>query len=134
MTDWARFLGGPDVPGIGFGVGMERLIACLPPAGEVSSSADIFIAALGERAQKIAFTLTQELRRRGICAAMDYSGKSLKSQMKRADKLNSAYTLIFGDREIEENCVELRDMNSKNQQRLPLDHLLEAVTDLLKAR
>jgi len=129
-----RFLGGPDVPGIGFGVGMERLIACLPPAGEVSSSADIFIAALGERAQKIAFTLTQELRRRGICAAMDYSGKSLKSQMKRADKLNSAYTLIFGDREIEENCVELRDMNSKNQQRLPLDHLLEAVTDLLKAR
>ena len=129
-----HFLGGPDIPGIGFGIGMERLIACLPPDGQAPSSTDIFIAALGERAQKIAFTLTQELRRKGICAAMDYSGKSLKSQMKRADKLNSAYTLIFGDREIEENCIELRDMNTKNQQRLPLDHLLEAVTDLLKAR
>lgn len=129
-----HFLGGPDVPGIGFGIGMERLIACLPPADQSPPSADIFIAALGEQAQKIAFTLTQELRRKGICAAMDYSGKSLKSQMKRADKLNSAYTLIFGDREIRENCIELRDMNTKNQQRLPLDHLLEAVTDLLKAR
>ena len=129
-----HFLGGPDVPGIGFGIGMERLIACLPPADQSPPSADIFIAALGEQAQKIAFTLTQELHRKGICAAMDYSGKSLKSQMKRADKLNSAYTLIFGDREIRENCVELRDMNTKNQQRLPLDHLLEAVTDLLKAR
>lgn len=129
-----HFLGGPDVPGIGFGIGMERLIACLPPADQSPPSADIFIAALGEQAQKIAFILTQELRRKGICAAMDYSGKSLKSQMKRADKLHSAYALIFGDREIEENCVELRDMNTKNQQRLPLDHLLEAVTDLLKAR
>lgn len=129
-----QFLGGPDVPGIGFGIGMERLIACLLPDGQSSFSTDIFVAALGERAQKIAFTLTQELRRKGICAAMDYSGKSLKSQMKRADKLNSAYALIFGEREIEENCVELRDMNTKIQQRLPLDHVLEAVTDLLKAR
>jgi len=129
-----QFLGGPDVPGIGFGIGMERLIACLPPEERNPYAAEIFIAALGERAQKIAFPLTQELRRRGICAAMDYSGKSLKSQMKRADKFNCAYTLIFGDREIEENCAEVRDMKTKNQQRLPLDHLLEAVTDLLKAR
>ncbi|MDD2275770.1 MAG: histidine--tRNA ligase [Smithellaceae bacterium] len=127
-----QFLGGPDIAGIGFGIGMERLIACLPPDDRNPYAAEIFIAALGERAQKIAFTLTQELRRRGICAAMDYSGKSLKSQMKRADKLHSAYTLIFGDREIEENCAELRDMNTKNQQRLPLDQLLEAVTDILK--
>ncbi|HBJ73990.1 MAG TPA: histidine--tRNA ligase, partial [Syntrophaceae bacterium] len=47
--------------------------------------------------------MTQELRRAGISAAMDYADRSLKSQMKRADKLNSAYTLIFGDKEIDEN-------------------------------
>ena len=64
--------------------------------------------------------LACELRRAGISAAMDYSDKSLKSQMKRADKLNSSYTLIFGDKEIDEKRVELRNMNTKNQQVLPI--------------
>ncbi len=126
------FLGGPEVPGIGFGIGMERLIACLPSSDQTPYHMDIFIAALGARAQKIGFGLTQELRRRGICAAMDYSDKSLKSQMKRADKLNSAYTLIFGDQELDENRAQLRDMKTKNQQSLPLDHMLEAITNIFK--
>ena len=128
------FLGGPEVPGIGFGIGMERLIACLPPDDKNHYETDIYIAALGTHAQKIAFGLTQELRRTGICAAMDYSDKSLKSQMKRADRLNSSYTLIFGDQEIAEKRVELRNMSTKNQQSLPLDNLLEAVTNILKER
>jgi len=128
------FLGGPDVPGIGFGIGMERLIDCLPPSDQSSRRTDLFIAALGARAQKIAFGLTQELRRRGISAAMDYADKSLKSQMKRSDKLKSAYTLIFGDKEMDEARVELRDMNTKNQESLPLDHLLEDLTNILMKR
>ncbi len=128
------FLGGPDVPGIGFGIGMERLIDCLPPSDQHSYRTDIFIAALGARAQKIAFGLTQELRRKGISAAMDYSDKSLKSQMKRADKSNSAYTLIFGDKEIDEARAELRDMSTKNQQSLPQNQLLEALTNILRKR
>lgn len=128
------FLGGPEVSGIGFGIGIERLIACLPPNDRNPYKTDIYIAALGAHAQKIAFGLTQELRRTGICAAMDYSDKSLKSQMKRADKLNSSYTLIFGDKEIAENRAELRNMSTKNQQSLPLDNLLKAVTNILKER
>ncbi|MDD4860707.1 MAG: histidine--tRNA ligase [Smithellaceae bacterium] len=128
------FLGGPDVPGIGFGIGMERLIACLPPDDKNPYHTDIYIAALGARAQKIAFGLTQELRRAGISAAMDYADRSLKSQMKRADKLNSAYTLIFGDKEIDENRAELRNMSTKNQQSLPMDQLLAAVTNIIKER
>ena len=128
------FLGGPDVPGIGFGIGMERLIACLPPDDKNPYHTDIYIAALGARAQKIAFGLTQELRRAGISAAMDYADRSLKSQMKRADKLNSAYTLIFGDKEIDENRAELRNMSTKNQQSLPMDQLLAVVSNILKER
>jgi histidyl-tRNA synthetase len=128
------FLGGPEVPGIGFGIGMERLIACLPPDDKNPYHTDIYIAALGARAQKIAFGLTQELRRAGISAAMDYADRSLKSQMKRADKLNSAYTLIFGDKEIDENRAELRNMSTKYQQSLPLDQLLAAVTNIIKER
>lgn len=126
------FLGGPEVPGIGFGIGMERLIACLSSSEQSPRRTDIFIAALGEHSQKISFGLTQELRRRGICAAMDYSNKSLKSQMKRADKLNSAYALIFGDQELGENRAQLRNMKTKDQQGLPLDDLLEAITNIFK--
>ena len=61
------FLGGPEVPGIGFGVGFERLIACLPEDRKNKFQTDLFIAALGARAQKSAFGLTNELRRAGIC-------------------------------------------------------------------
>jgi histidyl-tRNA synthetase len=128
------FLGGPEIPGIGFAVGFERLIACLPQTEKNIFKTDIFIAALGQRAQKISFSLTNELRRAGISAAMDYSDKSLKSQMKRADKLNSSYTLIFGDKEIDERRVELRDMKTKNQQVLSLDNLPGAIIDIFKER
>ncbi|MEQ8215150.1 MAG: His/Gly/Thr/Pro-type tRNA ligase C-terminal domain-containing protein, partial [Smithellaceae bacterium] len=70
----------------------------------------------------------------GIAAAMDYSDKSLKSQMKRADKLNSSYTLIFGDKEIDEKSVELRNMNTKIQQVLPLDNLRDAIINIIQKR
>lgn len=128
------FLGGPEVPGIGFGIGMERLMACLPPMTDNPHRTDIFIAALGEGAQKFGFRLTNELRRSGISAAMDYSNKSLKSQMKRADKLNSAYALIIGEKEMEENQASLRNMSTKQQQGLPLDGLPEALMNILKER
>ncbi len=95
---------------------------------------DIFIAALGQRAQKISFGLTNELRRAGVAAAMDYANKSLKSQMKRADKLNSSYTLIFGDKEIDTGRVELRNMKTKNQQVLSLDNLSETIINIFKER
>ena len=65
---------------------------------------------------------------------MDYSNKSLKSQMKRADKLNSSFTLIIGDQEIVNNRAELRNMNTKQQQSLPLDNLPEALMNILKER
>jgi histidyl-tRNA synthetase len=128
------FLGGPEVPGIGFAVGFERLFSCMPQTEINKFQTDIFIAAMGSRAQKISFSLTNELRRAGISAAMDYSDKSLKSQMKRADKLNSSFTLIFGDKEIDERRVELRDMKTKNQQVLSLDNLPEAIIDIFKER
>ena len=128
------FLGGPDVTGIGFAVGFERLVACLPENRKDTYTTDLFIAALGANAQHIAFGLTNRLRVCGLSAEMDYSDKSLKSQMKRADKLNSAYALIFGDKEIEEKQVVLRNMQTKQQQNIPLDGLHESIIKIIKER
>jgi histidyl-tRNA synthetase len=127
-------LGGPEIPGIGFAVGCERLIACLPEEGENKFKTDIFIAALGTQAQKFAFSLTNELRRSGISAEMDYADKSLKAQLKRADKLNSSFALIFGDKEIDEKQALLRNMQTKNQQAILLNDLLKSITKIIKER
>jgi histidyl-tRNA synthetase len=129
-----RDLGGPEVPGIGFAVGFERLIACLPEEGKNKFKTDIFVAALGAQAQKFAFSLTNELRRSGISAEIDYTDKSLKAQLKRADKLNSSFTLILGDKEIEEKQTLLRNMRTKDQQTIPLEGLLKSIIKIIKER
>jgi histidyl-tRNA synthetase len=129
-----RDLGGPEVSGIGFAVGFERLIACLPDDGKNKFKTDLFIAALGAQAQKLAFGLTNELRRSGISAEMDYTDKSLKSQLKRADKLNSSFALIMGDKEMDEKQVLLRNMQTKDQQTIPLDDLLKSIIKIIKER
>jgi len=127
-------LGGPDVPGIGFAVGFERLIACLPEETSKDFKTDLFIAALGTRAQNKSFTLTYALAKNGVITEMDYSDKSLKSQLKRADKLKSSYTLILGDKEIEENTGLLRNMQTKEQQNIPLDNPVESILKIIKER
>jgi histidyl-tRNA synthetase len=129
-----NFLGGPEVPGIGFAVGFERLISCLSEDSNNKFRTDLFIAALGAGAQKLAFGMTNELRRAGVAAEMDYADKSLKSQLKRADKLNSSFALIFGDKEIEEKQVLLRNMQTKEQQTIPLDGILQSIIKIIKER
>jgi histidyl-tRNA synthetase len=126
-------LGGPDIPGIGFAVGLERLISISPFADEnFLISPQLFIAALGDKAQKLAFSVCNRLRIQGIQTEMDYSGKSLKSQMKRADKLSSRYALILGEREIAENKAEFRDMQNGTQETIGLDDLENAIIKILK--
>lgn len=128
-------LGGPDIAGIGFAVGFERLISMLPAKDEDFIIAPhLFIAALGVEAQKVAFALANRLRMAGVQTEMDYTGKGLKSQMKRADRLKSRYTLLLGDREIAEGRAELRDMVRGAQKALGLDAIEDAVIKTFKER
>mgnify|MGYP001031543091 FL=1 len=128
-------LGGPDIPGIGFAVGFERLLALLEvPESASERPPDIFLASLGEQARNLAFTLCNQWRLKGIYAEQEFSSKSLKSQMKKADRLNCSYTLILGDREIEERKVELRDMKTGTQQTVSLDDLDQHILNLIKER
>jgi histidyl-tRNA synthetase len=119
-------LGGPDLPGIGFAMGMERLILLLQEQQEETRrNADLFVAVLGEEARQRAFPLVQELRSRGLAAEMDYGVASLKSQMRRADKFQVRFVAILGDDEVARGELQLRDMTDKTQVAVPLSEAAE---------
>ncbi|NOY12196.1 MAG: histidine--tRNA ligase, partial [Deltaproteobacteria bacterium] len=93
-------LGGPALPGIGFAIGVERLVLMKGAERIAPAVPQLFIAALGDAAADQAFVLMSRLQRAGIRAEMDYQGKSLKAQLRRSNKLHAAYTLIIGEEEL----------------------------------
>jgi len=112
-------LGGPDVPGIGFAIGMDRLMLLLP--GDGVGMRPVFLATLGEAATRKGFLLGQELRARGVALEMDLGARSLKAQMRAANRANARAVLILGDDELAQDRITLRDMDSKEQEALALD-------------
>jgi histidyl-tRNA synthetase len=125
-------LGGPQIPATGFAIGFDRLaeISGLKPA-DYCRKPDVFVAALGERSQSLAFEWICQLGLTGIGAEMDFSDKSLKSQMKRADRLGSSYVLILGDKELEEKTAILRNMENKEQVSVPLNDIIQTIKNML---
>jgi len=110
-------LGGADVPGIGFAMGMERLALLLEQQqkGGAAPALDLFVVALGAAAQKKGFALTHALRKAGLFAAMDYQDRSLKNQMKQAGKAAARFALIMGEEELARGEAVLRNMASSEQ-------------------
>jgi histidyl-tRNA synthetase len=92
----------------------------------------LFIAALGERAVEKAFFLGNRLRMKGRRVEMDYTSKSLKSQMKRADKLKSSFALIIGEREIDDNRALLRNMRASTQEEVALEDLERTIMKIAR--
>jgi histidyl-tRNA synthetase len=120
-------IGGLDVPGIGFAIGMERLISLLPKEKEFIQYPHLFIAALGEEPYKRAYQLINQLHVEGIRTELDYEGKSLKSQMRKANKLKARYVLILGEEELKHGKAVLRNMESKSQEEIPMKDLLNTL-------
>lgn len=121
-------VGGPPTPGIGYALGMERIIATMEKQGiefPVDRKNDAFIAWMGEKAGEAAFGLTYELRKSGLAVEMDLMSRSLKAQMKYANKLDTRFTLILGDEELEKGTVMVRDMTLGEQRELPLQAVAE---------
>lgn len=128
-----RDLGGPDISGIGFAIGYERLSAMiLEPGTEADSGPVLFIAAMGQTPTEEAFQLCNRLRMKGVRVEMDHQGRSLKSQMKRADKLRSTYVLILGEREIAEKKALLRNMRFSTQEEICLDQLEDIIIQTVR--
>ncbi len=122
-------LGGPALPGIGFGMGMERLVllAGRPARAVAANTPDLYLVALGEAAGSRGFVLANSLRAAGLRLAMDHEGRSLKSQMKQADKLGARFALIIGDNELAAGAAPLKNLARGEQETitLPGDRLQE---------
>jgi histidyl-tRNA synthetase len=104
-------LGGPDVPAVGFGLGLDRLCLLLKQSGQqFSQPADLFIAVADKDSADAAFVLASKLRREGLRVEFDTRGGSLGSQMKRADKVGARYTLVLGQNERESGNARLKPM------------------------
>jgi histidyl-tRNA synthetase len=125
-------IGGQEIPGIGFAIGMERLVSLLPADKEFIPYPHLFIAALGEAPFKEAYRIINQLHLEGIRAELDYEGKSLKSQMRRADKLKARYVLIVGEEELKKGKAVLRNMGTKSQEELPISDLLNILKEKVR--
>lgn len=126
-------LGGPALSGIGFGMGLTRLMMVLEAQNKlpvVRNSMDLYIAALGENALSEGFALSTKLRHAGLRAQCDLVGRSLKAQMKYADKKSARFVLILGDSEIESRKCMLKNMQSSEQNEVSLDDIQSIINHI----
>ncbi|HEY3669062.1 MAG TPA: histidine--tRNA ligase, partial [Polyangiaceae bacterium] len=112
-----KSLGGPQIPAIGCGMGLERILLAL---GEqpIARPAPCFIAPMGERATLSALQLARELRELGVVTVLDGRGNSMKSMLRRADGLGARVCIVIGETEVEQNQVQLKDLASHTQEQV----------------
>ena len=123
-------VGGPEMPGVGFGLGKERLLLLMDACGHDfgrAPSPQIFIAWIGDKARTYSLQLIHELRRAGIRAETDTRERNLKGQMKYANKLGAAYTVVIGDDEVDSGELTLKNMETSEQTKVRREDLVNAI-------
>jgi histidyl-tRNA synthetase len=117
-------LGGPAIPGVGFAMGVERLTMLLRlQEGATARGPELFVVWVGKSARDWVFPVVHRLRQKGIAVEMEGEARSLKSQMRRADKFKAVSVLIVGDDELANGRAVLRDMATKQQQEIGLERI-----------
>jgi len=122
---------GPPTPCFGFALGMERLISLLPEneTHNKETRPEVYLISLGDEAQKLAFSITHQLRTAGFYVEREIEGGSMKSQMRKANKLESRFALIIGDDEIKNNKYVLKNMSNGEQWEVSSDTFAQEVYD-----
>ncbi|OPZ72932.1 MAG: Histidine--tRNA ligase [Firmicutes bacterium ADurb.Bin456] len=124
--------GGPPIPGIGYALGIERILLAMERQGisiPGQAQSDVFVVTAGDQAADAAFQLVFKLRANGIPADKDYLGKSLKAQMKFAGKTGASHAVIIGEQEIKQGVVMVRDMGTGEQESVPADQIVKYFQD-----
>lgn len=126
-------IGGPEAPGIGFAMSIERLLLAMEAeqvAFENNNTLDFYIVALGDEAKREGMKVLNELRDHGYSADIDYKNRKMKAQMKSADRLQAQYVILIGEDEVEEQVVTLRNMASRDQQQVKMNQLIETIKEM----
>jgi histidyl-tRNA synthetase len=126
-----KTLGGPDRTGIGFAAGLERLVIALPESAGARVSGAAFVVAIGEDGRAEALKLLRELRQAGLIAHMEFDARSVRAQMKRADRVAARVTLIVGGDELARGEVTLREMTTGDQRAVPRAQATTAVQEMI---
>jgi histidyl-tRNA synthetase len=129
-------IGGKPAPAIGFAMGIERLVALLQDAGGavVDEAQDVYLVHQGEAADRFAFTVAERLRDHGFSVVHHCGGGSFKAQMRKADASGARLAVILGEDELADAAVTVKPLRAaREQQRVPLERLAEALTNLLYA-
>lgn len=127
-------LGGKPMPACGFGMGIERLLLLMEAQGvpfPEPKKCDVYLVSMGEEAGLKAAALAEQLREEGLSAQFDTVGRGLKAQMKYADKIGAAYTVVLGDAELESRRVNLKNMRDGTQTELSLDDFVGAFQSIV---
>ena len=128
-------LGGNPTPAVGFAAGLERVLLALEQQNllpERPPAADVFLIALGEAAAAAAFPLLHDLRQGGVRALMDYEGRSMKAQMKQANKSGARYAVILGEDELARHEAVVRNMAESTQETYSLDDMVKRLISEVK--
>ncbi len=116
----AESLGGPSLPGIGFGLGVERIALALESKGvERKPALDVFIVSIGDRGRTAAFSLAAKLREAGFTTDLDYAGRVMKGQFKAANSRGANWVVVIGEKELESGKYTVRQMNTGDEEELP---------------
>ncbi len=121
-------LGGPSTPGVGFGLGIERLLLTMEANGIAipePDPIDVFIAVMGEPARMYGLSLIRKLRLEGIKAEMDLLARNFKGQFKYADRIHAKYTVVIGDNELNEGKVAIKTMATSEQRVVSIESIIE---------
>lgn len=127
--------GGTPTPAVGFGAGIERLILTMEAVNgeeEYTPTRDVYIGPMGESSQLKTYEIVSRLRENNISTETDLLGRSVKAQMKYANKIGARYSIIIGDNELEENKVTVKNMENGEQTEVSLDNIVEFFKNEIK--
>ena len=122
-------MGGKPTPGIGFAAGMERLLLVNQKSDETIKS-QIYVIGLGDSARSLIINIALELRQNNIRTSFDLLRRSIKSQMRDANKLGAKYVIIIGEEELAKNIATIKNLSNSDQEQIPLDSILSHIKSL----
>jgi histidyl-tRNA synthetase len=130
----SEMIGGPALPSVGWALGVDRTVLALEAEGvelDIPAATSVFAVPIGEEARRVLFGVVTELRRAGVATDFSYGGKGLKAAMKNANRSGARYAIVVGERDLADGDVQLKDMESGEQEAVALDAIVEKLCSRL---